>query len=221
MKNIGSLCVGFALMISLNSSGQKTISEGTITYNILIQSKKTENNVSNGLNGSTTSIYLKGNLSRIDMASSLGNETTIYNAKNGTAVILKEYSGQKLMISLTKENWDTRNKKFDGLTFENTPEQKVIEGYKCRHAVAKLKDGSIISVFYTPDLVPANSDYNEAFKTLPGLPIEYDFETEKLTFKYHLSNIDFNTISLSKFEFPKSGYRVMTYDENKRNKAYD
>ena len=80
---------------------------------------------------------------------------------------------------------------------------------------------SIISVFYTPDLVPANSDYNEAFKTLSGLPIEYDFETEKLTFRYHLSNIDFNTISLSKFEFPKSGYRVMTYDENKRNKAND
>ena len=150
------------------------------------------------------------------MTSSLGTETTIYNAKIGNAVILKEYSGQKLMITLTKENWEARNKKFDGITFENAAETKVIEGYNCKRAFAKLKDGSSVSVYYTPDLISMNKEYNQAFKNLPGFPMEYEFETEKLIFKYHLSKIDFSPLPVSKFDFPKSGYRIMTYDENKR-----
>ena len=169
-----------------------------------------------GLNGAKTIIYLKGGLCRTDMNSSLGNETTIYNSKIGNAVILKEYSGQKLMITLTKENWEAKNKKFIGINFENTTETKVIEGYNCKKAIAKLNDGSTITVYYTPDLIAMNKEYSQLFKNLPGFPMEYELETEKLIFKYTISKIDFSPLPASKFDFPKSGYRVMTYDENKR-----
>ena len=48
----------------------------------------------------TTTVYLKGNNSRTDMVSPLGKEITIFNSKSDNAVILKEFSGQKLMITL-------------------------------------------------------------------------------------------------------------------------
>ena len=209
----------FALVACIVSYGQKTISEGIIIYDIFIQPKKAGAKVNSGLAGAKSTVYLKGSLSRTDMTSSLGTESTIYNAKIGNAVILKEYSGQKLMITLTKENWLSSNKRFDGITYKETSETKVIEGYDCKRAVAKLNDGSTISVYYTTALTPINKEYNQAFKTLPGFPIEYEFETDKLIIRYQFSNIDFSPLTSSKFDFPKSGFRVMTYDENKIGKA--
>lgn len=219
MTSIRFIAMAGWLIIGFNSYAQKTISEGTITYDILIQPKNDEaKGAASGLTGAKTIIYLKGGLHRTDMTSSLGTEITIYNAKVGNAAILKEYSGQKLMITLTKENWESKNKKFEGISFEQATETKVIKGYNCKRAFAKLKDGSAISVYYTPDLIPINKDYSQLFKNLPGLPMEYELETKKLIFKYNLTQIDFSPLQASKFDFPKSGYRIMTYDENKGGK---
>ncbi|MEP7144076.1 MAG: DUF4412 domain-containing protein [Ferruginibacter sp.] len=218
MKSIRLIALGLMLMIGFVTNAQKTISEGTIVYDILVQSKTDMSKTGIALNGAKTTIYLKGKLSRSEMVSTLGTETTIFNAKAGNAVILKEYSGQKLMITLSKENWESLNKKFDGTTFQNTPDTKTIEGYNCKRAIAKLSDGSTISVYYAPDLIPMNKEYNQAFKNLPGFPMEYEFETAKRILKYHISKIDFSPLPVSKFDFPKSGYRVMSFDQNKKEK---
>lgn len=220
MKIIRLIGMVFISMICITSYAQKTISEGTITYDISIEPKSKETkNGSGGLNGAKSIIYLKGGLCRTEMNSSLGTETTIYNSKIGNAVIMKEYSGQKLMITLTKENWVAKNKKFSGISFENTTETKVIEGYNCIRAFAKLNDGSAITVYYTPDLIAMNKEYSQLFKNLPGFPLEYELETEKLLFKYKMDKIDLSPLPASKFDFPKSGYRVLTYDESKGSKS--
>lgn len=213
------VALGFMLMMGVAAYAQKTISEGTFTYDILIKPKNNTAQPTGNLNGAKTTIYIKGGLSRMDMVSALGAETTIYNAKIGNAIILKEYSGQKLMITLTSENWQSKNKKFEGIVFENTAETKVIEGYNCKRAFAKLSDGSSISVYYTPDLIVMNKEYSQAFKSLQGFPLEYEFTSDKLVFNYRISSIDFDPVPSSKFDFPKSGYRVMTYDENKREQG--
>ncbi len=218
MKKRSLLATGCLLILGFVAFAQKTISEGTIIYDIAIQPKANTAKPATGLTDAQTTIYLKGNMSRTDMTSSLGTETTIYNGKAGNAAILKEYSGQKLMITLTRDNWEARNKKFDGTSFVNSAETKVIDGYNCKKATAKLKDGSTISVYYTNDLAVMNKDYDQAFKNLSGFPVEYELENEKLVFKYHLSKVDMSPLPASKFDFPKSGYRVMTYDENKSGK---
>ena len=75
------------------------------------------------------------------MISSLGSEATIHDSKTGASVILKDYSGQKLMIMLTKDDWDKKNSKYQGITFETTSETLDIAGYNCKKAIAKLIDG--------------------------------------------------------------------------------
>ena len=204
-------------MISNLSFAQKTISEGTVTYNISMQSATKEPLV-NSLNGATVTVYLKGAMSRTDMVSNLGNEKTIHDTKAGTAIILKEYSGQKLMVTLTKENWISKNKKTDGIIFITANETKEILGYQCSKATAKLNDGSLLTVFYTKDLTVLNKEYDPSFKNLPGLPVQYEFEYSGMKFIYTIAKIDFNAVAAAKFETPKSGYRVMTYDESKHGK---
>ena len=209
MKNIR----GFILLVSLftgyfSAQAQKNIAEATFVYDIKGQA----------LTGASTTVYLKGNNSRTEMVSALGKEITIYNSKSNTAVILKEFSGQKLMITLTNENWKAKGKMYNNIKFELTTEFKTIGGYNTRKAIAKMTDGKTFEVFYTPDLVAANKEYDATFSNLPGLAIEYEIESGNTKFKYSLAKINYDPVQASLFDFPTSGYRVMTYDENQNLK---
>ena len=113
MKAIAIFNIFGFMLLSVICFAQKTISEGTIIYEISLQPRNKEIKLDEGFAGATSTRYLKGGLSRIDMKTALGTETTIYNSKTGNAAILKEYSGQKLMILLTKLNWEEKNKQTD------------------------------------------------------------------------------------------------------------
>jgi len=205
------------LVPGLTSQGQKNLTEGSIVYNISVETGSAEPKMADMLDGATTTVYLKGNQSRTEMISGLGSEATIYNAATGNGVILKDYSGQKLMITVTPQEWDKNNKKYEGITFENTGETSVIAGFNCHKATAKLKDGSTFTVYYTTDVNVSNKNYDYQFKTLPGLAVQYEMQKGKKKFKFTLSKIDYSGIPDSKFEIPKSGYRVLTYEEIKNN----
>lgn len=198
------------------SFGQKNLTEGTLIYNISVETGSTQPKMADMLDGATTTVYLKGDQSRTEMLSGLGSEATIHNATTGTGVILKDYSGQKLMITLTPQDWEKNNKKYDGITFENTGETTEISGFNCHKTIAKLKDGSTFTVYYTTDVTATNKDYDYQFKTLPGLAVQYEMQTGKMKFKFTLASISYATIPASKFEIPKSGYRVLTYEEAKK-----
>jgi GLPGLI family protein len=217
MKNISVALTMIFISVSLFSNAQKTISEGTLVYDITIQPLN-KDAAASSLSGATETVYLKGGLSRRDMVSSLGNEKTIHDSKTGNAVILKEYSGQKLMITLTRQDWAARNSRNDGVVFTPTTETKDVLGYKCNKATAQLKDGSTMVLYYTKDLNVINKEYNVLFKNLEGLPMQYELESKKMKFTYTISKIDLNSLPLARFEFPKSGYRVMTYEENQVGK---
>src|SRR6185503_1297124 len=215
MKIFQFILLIFGAFSSVESFSQKNLSEGSLVYNISVETGSTQPKMADMLDGATTTVYLKGNQSRTEMVSGLGSEATIYNATTGSGVILKDYSAQKLMITLTPEDWSKNNKKYDGITFENTGETAVIDGFDCKKAIAKLKDGSSFTVYYTTDVNVANKDYDYQFKTLPGLAVQYEMQSGKMKFKFTLSKINYSLVPASKFEIPKSGYRVLTYEETK------
>ena len=217
MKNFQIVLLSLLIIPGFTSFAQKSVSDATLTFEINIQSAQSQP-MANDLNGANFTLYLKGALSRTDMVSSLGNEKTIRDGKTGNAVILKEYSGQKLMITLSKDEWEEKNKKKNDIVFTLSNERKTLIGYNCSKATATLKDGSLLTVYYTKDLIAFNKDYDPTFKSIPGLPLQFEYETAKLKFIYVASKIDFNPVPAAKFEFPKSGYRVMTFSENKQGK---
>ena len=205
------------LSLIASANAQRSIAEATIVYDMEIQNGNSPQ-TGGALTGATTTIYLKGNNSRTDMTSTLGKEVTIFNSKTNNAVILKEFSGQKLMITLSKENWTTKHKMYSNIKFELTSETKIIAGYNTKKAIARMADGKTFEVFYTPELVPANKDYDPTFSTLPGLAIQYEIESGKMKFKYTLSKINYDAVQVSLFDFPTAGYRVMTFEENQNLK---
>ena len=202
--------------LATSASAQKVISELTLVYDASISSGSAEPRMADALDGSTTTLYLKGNLSRVEMNSALFSSTTIHDAKSGNATVLREVSGQKLLIRMNAENWKEKNRRYENIKFENTGETKTIAGYKCLQAKAALKDGSTFIVYYTPDLVPENKEYDYQFRNLNGLPLEYELSMGKLTIRYTVSRVNLNPVPASKFDIPKSGYRELTYEESKK-----
>ena len=209
------------LFVSLTAKAQKNLHEGMLVYNMSVETGSGEPKMADMLDGATTTIYIKGDESRLELVSGLGREATIYNAATGNGVILKDYSGQKLMITLTSRDWEANNNKYEGIVFENTGEMSVISGFNCRKVIAKLKNGTSFTVFYTTDVKIANKSYDPQFKTLPGLPVQYEMQSGDMKFKFTLAKISFDAIPASKFEIPKSGYRVLTYEETRSKPLFN
>lgn len=214
-KNMAILLMS-CLGLQFATQAQRKVSELTLTYDASISSGSKEPKLADALDGHTKTIYIKGNMSRAELSSALFSSATIHDSKAGTSVVLKEVSGQKLLIRMTSDNWAENNKRYDGITFTNTNETKSIAGYNCIKAVATLPDGTTFTVYYTPDIVPENKDYDYQFKNLNGLPLEYELVQGKLTIRYTVSKINMNPVPASKFDIPTSGYREMTYEESKK-----
>ena len=210
------MLTGF-LAVVVSANAQRNIAEASIVYDMEIQNGSGLQGAGS-INGAATTVYLKGNNSRTDMTSTLGKEVTIYNSKTNNAVILKEFSGQKLMITLTKDNWIAKHKTFSNIKFELTNDSKTIAGYNTKKAIARMPDGKTFEVYYTPELVPSNKEYDPTFSTLPGLAVQYEIESGKMKFKYTLSKINYDAVPVSLFDFPTAGYRIMTYEENQNLK---
>ena len=202
------------LLFAAAASAQKKLTEATISYDIVINTNNTTPQAADLLDGAISVIYLKGNSSRSEMISSLGTQSTIIDGKTGNVTFLKDYGAQKYMISLTPDDWKQTNKKYEGISFTYENEYKTIAGYNCQKATGKLGDGSTFTVFFTKDLLPINKDFQYLNKNLPGLAMQYEANLGKQKVTYTISSINFNLVPAAKFDLPKSGYRVMTYEES-------
>jgi GLPGLI family protein len=213
-----SICFFMAVVFSLNATAQKTLNEGTFTYSITIESANGEKKVANALNGATLTLYITKDKSRTEIVNTLGTEATFFDAKIGKGYLLREYSAQKLMITVNADNWAQKNKVNNNLVFKTDDETVSIAGYACKKATATTPDGKNYTVYFDPSVTLANKTYNNAFPQLQGLPVQYELQSGNLIFKYTLSKNSADAVAINKFEIPKTGFRVMTFEENQQLK---
>ncbi len=202
--------------MTMGAMAQKTFSEGTIQYDISVQTGSQDPKMADIFDGAKAVIYLRGTLSRSELNSALGNTVTIYDHRDGSGVVLREFGTQKLLIKMNRENWDDKNSKYEGINFVPAKETKVICGYTCEKANAILKDGSSFSVFYTRQLVAENASYDPQFEKLPGMALEYESVQGGMKIRYTASKVSFDPVPIQRFDVPRSGYRELTYEESTR-----
>jgi GLPGLI family protein len=216
MKQRLQLLLASLLLFVLPVLAQKKFSEGTISYDIVINTGSDKPQNADFLDGATSAVYLKGAKTRTEMVSPLGTQSTIIDGTKNSIVILKEYGEQKYMINLKPADWKDANKRYEDVAFTyDGGESKTILGYKCSRAVGKLKDGTTFTVWYTTDLVPENRDFQYANRSLPGLALEYETNMGNLKVTYTVSKSSFSPVPAAKFDIPKAGFRILSYEESK------
>jgi GLPGLI family protein len=165
------------------------------------------------LDGATQKLIFKNQQTKSELKSILGTSVTLHDSRNGNAVVMNEYGNDKVLIRMTKANYEDGNSKYAGIKFELKNETKTILGYKCNLAIATLKDGSTFRVYYTAEFSFQNKDYGPQFAGLPGVPLEYESELGKMKVTYMADKVSFDPVSAAVFDVPKTGYREMTYEE--------
>ncbi|HEY4336514.1 MAG TPA: hypothetical protein VGM89_11470 [Puia sp.] len=193
---------------------QRRVSELTLVYDYSVTIEG--GNKLQGVGNASHTIYIKGNKSRSEMTNQLFSSTSIYDANTGFGVILKELSGQKLLIRMNPDNWSEKNHMYDGVVFKPTGKTKIIAGYNCQEATGQTSAGALVTVYYTRELVPENKQYDPLFNTLDGLPLEYELTNGNVKISYRFSKMSLNPVPASKFDIPSSGYREMNYEESKK-----
>jgi len=216
MKGRFAILNGLILFSFITSFAQINFSEGSIVYNISVNTNDANPKLADGFDGATNTIYVKGNLSRSELVSVYGTQSTITDGKTGNVTVLKEYGDKKYLINMTHADWVEANKKYDSITFTYENEFKTIAGYKCQKAIGKLKDGESFTVYFTKELIPENADFQYSNRSLAGLALEYESNLEKNKVTFTAVKINFDPVPASKFDLPKTGFRVMTYQESKR-----
>lgn len=216
MKKFFSILVMLVLSVFAIAQ-QKQLSEATLNYAISVATVGKEAQLPSGFDNAQMVLYLKPFQSREEFTTSMGSETNVYDSRQGKGFILKEF-GQKLMITLTKPDWQLLNRKNDNVKFSISTETYDIAGYKCKKATGKMEEGKDIVIYFNPAITLANTTYHNAFPQLPGVPVQFELQSGNIRFTYTLKSIDENTVVASKFEAPKSGYRVMTFQENQQLK---
>ena len=215
MKHFYKVLSVLFLFFALPALAQKKFTEGTISYDIVINTGTDKPQGADFLDGATSAVYIKGSKTRTEMVSPLGTQSTILDGTKSSIVILKEYGEQKYMINLKQEDWRDANKRYEDVSFTYDTGTKTISGYNCNKAVGKLKDGTTFTVWYTTDLLLENKDFQYANRTLPGLALEYETNMGNLKVTYTVSKISFSPVPAAKFDIPKAGFRILSYEESK------
>lgn len=209
-----SLSIILLMFTAFNALGQKKFSEGTVVYNVQVLNAE-KNTQSNAV----CTQLIKGGHYRDDLVSSIGKSTTIFDSREGTGAILKEYGGQKIMIPLVSEQWDTKLSKLSAVQFKLSSESKKILGYACEKAEAVTLDGSTYTVYFTKDLSAENQQMDLQFPQLGGFTLEYTLVKGNTTIVYKATSLNFDPVPIQKYDLPNSGYRILSYEESGKIKG--
>lgn len=204
------------ILLAQSLTAQKILAEFTARYQLTYLNNNKVQLQSNW------DVYVKGALSRVDLRSKAGTEITVIDGKNGTGKLFKEYSGQKLLIQLKKENWKFMNDQLNNLSFEVVATGIDYKGYSCNKAIATTDKQQMIEVLFLPDLMPANKDYNMSFGQIKGLPVKTTITITKenvtMVANYELLELNTDLVPVNTFDPASAGYRVLSFEEMMRNK---
>lgn len=212
MKKLSGLFIGLTVLIGISSAQQRVVAECTVTYQISLEESKLNKEVQNALQQSTKTVYIKGNDSRVDLASPNLFMSVIYDKAVGSAVILREFGNNKFMTRMDNKAWKAANKKFDGMSIQLVNETKNILGYDCKKAILVLKDSSIFNVFYATAIMPSVREFEYQFRDVPGFVLEFEEKESRditSTVRFKATKISLSPVPAAKYDIPTSGYRLL------------
>ena len=186
---------------------QRIVAECTVVYKV-----ESQDAAGTSLREKATkTVYIKSNNARIDLVAPSYTQSTIYNKTTSTASVLRSFGEDKYMTPLNTKQWRSINAALDSIQIQITSDSATILDYSCKKAVLKLKDGTLVTVYFTAAIIPSVRDYEYMFKDIPGFVLGYemiDAAGIKTAFRATQINL-YNPVSASKFDIPTKGYRII------------
>lgn len=195
--------------------------ELTVKYDISMESSDPEVQSSLGMmQGSTYTMYLKDNKSRIEanMGGGLMMSTTIVDAEKKKGLMLMDGMMGKIASSFNPDSLAKLSEGGPDHDVELVNETKVILGRTCKKAVVYGDNDLEIIYWYTEDFKPNHEILGRYIKNgVPGLPLEFSIQQPQITMKYKATDLQ-EKVDKPKEKFDLSipeGYTEKSFDDIK------
>ena len=200
MLRLSPLIVCFLSCLVLQLQAQtKIVGECAITYDIH-QISKTGDTILLG----QKQIFIKGNSCKTILKTPQLTQTLIFNTQQDTAIILKEIGLNKILQYILYTSINSVNL----VSAKKNSFISTILNYPCASITLTWADGNTMEVVYTTDILPTVTVYEQAFKEIPGLVLNYQLTTkEGNRILYSATKVDLSPITLNVFEVNKNNYQ--------------
>jgi hypothetical protein len=205
------LCVCFMAVFS--ATGQRLLTEARLQYNLTALPEKGQEELASAFKDATQTIWLRGNMVRIDFYSTGRQQSVIYNAANGSATLLRESGAEKYQWNLDSARWKQFNRQWTAIGFSETGENATLAGYNCQKVTGLYASGDSASIFYTSQIMPLARGYDPLFEGLKGTPVQYELVIGGLKVRYTLVSVQTLPVGASRFDVPKTGYKIIEAPE--------
>jgi hypothetical protein len=208
MKKI-LLSLAMVTIIGLVSiSAQKgSAFKGTINYKVSTPEANVQGAVPQDIK-----VILSGNKARIEMTMAAINQIIILDSDAQTTVALLDVMGQKIALK-PKRSAERLNRE---PIVEVTTETKEIAGYLCKKANIHYGDeqskANPTVVYFTDQIGNNKIFYDNEYRTLPGIPMEFNFKMQGMSMQLVASSVEKGKVSNKDFEIP-SDYKETTPEE--------
>lgn len=185
--------------------------KGTITYNITYPDANLDASQMSSM-PQTMTLYLSGPKSKAQLKMGEMDQTLIMDAEAKTTVILVNINGQKAAIKPKKNDRPTAK---DPIV-ESANETKEIAGYVAKKANIHYGDekskASPIQVYYSEELGTNKIFYDNEYRNLPGVPLEFRYKLQGMNMLLTATKIEKGRVSNREFEIP-GDYKETTPEE--------
>lgn len=195
--------------------------ELTVKYDISMESSDpTVQSQIGMMEGSTYTMYLKGDQSRIEsnMGGGLMVNTTIIDTEKKKGLMLMNGMMGKLASSFDLDSLKALNKEPD-FDVELVDETKEILGHTCKKAIIYGDNDLEFVYWYTEDFKPNEDILGTTIKKgIPGLPLAFSIEQPQITMKYTATDLQEKVKSpKEKFDLAiPEGYTEKSFDDIKK-----
>lgn len=165
---------GICLFVVCNAAqaqfSPKIVAECTITYSVSIDNSNNSQTIKK--------LYIKGRKTRSEISNASFLQATLFDNKEGNAVVMKEVGGDKYISFFNADEWKEKNNFWDSSILTITSETRKILTYTCRKALIQTKNGNSYSFYYTTDLTASATENPYQFKKITGIVLEYESESK-------------------------------------------
>jgi hypothetical protein len=224
MKNLFNLSLILFLTLStfVAASAQKTLSDGTITYDLKLDK---DNPMAGMLNGTNMVLSFKGSLMKTSvnvMGGMMSMNVVMDNtAKKGIMLVSAPMMGKNMAVEMTEKDFaDAENKQKENQSKAkisyNKKSQKKIAGYKCYQATAKIDGMPEGIVLYLTDKIKpmGQSQIQNQIPGLTGFPLAFEVNQAGMKILFEASKIDKIAPTDKEFDMTiPEGFEKVTMEE--------
>jgi len=168
---------------------QKILKKGQVSYQIAMDSKDIDELTKAFISEAKLNISFFKHKTRTEYDFSLLSTIVILDGKTNEGLVLMDIMGEKYAIKLTGEQADEYDDPGFEYDIKYSDETKTILGYECKKAIATLKSGEELTIFFTPKLLPSSMDYLASFDQIKGLPLEFEMVLEGIFISFTATDI--------------------------------